>query len=112
MGVINQILANATSPAPVIGMGATMYVGSDRHAYSVVEVPKPTTVVVKRDTTRPLHANPFSEAQRYEYSPNPDATAETFTLRKGGVWVREGESLRHGTRISLGTRSEYYDPSF
>lgn len=54
----------------------------------------------------------MSESQDYCYEQNPNAKRETYTLRKNGAWVKEGESMKNGSRLRIGERLEYFDFSF
>lgn len=110
--LINRVIENTTSNKPTVGMGATICKYSDRHAATVVAVSKDgKSVDIQRDTATRTDKNGMSECQDYEYSPNPDASIETYTLRKNGRWVQKGQSLK-GQSIAIGYRSEYYDYSF
>lgn len=111
--LINRVMENTTSNKPTVGMGATILGYSDRHAATVVSVSKDgKSVDIQRDTATRTDKNGMSECQDYEYSPNPDAPIESYTLRKNGTWVREGESMKGGTKVALGYRDKYYDYSF
>lgn len=37
---------------------------------------------------------------------------ESYTLRKGGRWVREGDSVKDGLRLGIGYHRHFIDPSF
>lgn len=111
--LINRVMENTTSNKPTVGMGATIFGYSDRHAATVVSVSKDgKTVEIQRDIATRADTNGMSDSQAYTYAPNPDASIATYTLRKNGTWVREGSSMKGGERIALGYRSEYYDYSF
>lgn len=112
--ISNLMLAgNNDRPTPEVGMGATVCMYSDRHACTIVEVNgRGTRVVVQEDTATRTDRNGLSDAQSYEYTPNPDAARDVFTLRKNGRWVRQGESTTGGTALSIGHRSKFHDFSF
>lgn len=103
---------------PVVGMGATELMYSDRHAHTIVEVltnakGEPKRIGTRRDIPARTDTNGMSECQVYQFTPAPESTPCTYwTLRKTGQWIREGESLRGGTVLRIGDRSEYRDPSF
>ncbi len=100
-------------PAPEVGAGATITMYTDSHATTIVEVSKSgKRILVQRDHAKRTDTNGMSESQEYEYSPNPEANRQAFTLRADGGWVREGESLRGGQRIVIGFRRAYHDYSF
>ena len=109
--LVNMIILGAGDEPPVVGMGATMPMWTDRHAYTVVEA-GPKRLVAQQDIATRVDGNGMSDAQSYTFAPNPAAPREVFTLRKNGRWVKEGESMRGGQRLSLGARSEYHDYSF
>ena len=93
---------------PEVGMGCTILCWTDRHAATVVEVRSATTIVVQQDHARRVDKNGMSESQKYEYTPNPEATREVFTRRKDGRWKKRGG----GYTLMLGERMEYHDFSF
>ena len=109
---------------PEVGMGATIYYWSDRHACTIVDVSKNgKTVTVTKDTatlTNPdelkCYAGGFmghvSGTQKYSYKSNPDGPTTQYSLRKNGRWIRVGQSMRSGTCLKVGQRSHYYDYNF
>lgn len=97
---------------PVLGMGATICLWSDRHACTVVYVGKTGKLVqVQYDKAIRTDSNGMSDSQQYRYQRDPDGIVETYTLRKNGAWVRQGDPMS-GTRLSLGVRRSYHDYSF
>ena len=111
--LINHIYSGDRDSEPVVGMGATILMWSDRHAATVVEVSADKKrVVIQRDNAKRTDKNGMSESQTYEFTPDPEARRETYTLRKNGAWVIKGGGLKNGGRIKLGARSEYRDFSF
>jgi len=99
-------------PEPVVGMGATLYVGSDRYPYFISKVISPKEIEVKRANFRRTDKNGFSESQTYEITPNEAASPETFTQRKNGRWIAKGTGLRSGSTLLIGRADAYQDPSF
>jgi len=109
---------------PEIGMGATIVYWSDRQACTIVDVSKNgRTVTVTEDTATltnsdelKCHAGGFaahvSGTQKYSYKSNPDGPTKQYSLRKNGRWIRVGQSMRSGTNLSVGHRSQYYDYNF
>ena len=110
----NLMSANVRSDVPEAGMGATILMWTDRHAATVVEVsPSGNRIGVRRDHARRVDKLGLTDSgQAYEFTPDPDAEIQTFTRRKDGRWVREGEPMRKGTVLVVGRRDEYYDFSF
>ena len=95
--------------SPTVGMGVTFLCWTDRHAGTIIEVSKSgKKIVVQRDHAKRTDSNGMSELQSYEFSRNPEAAREEFSLRKNGEWRK----VRCGSRIALGHRSEYHDYSF
>ena len=45
--LVNEIMINSRTPEPVVGMGATRLMYSDRKPFTVVEVINSTTVVLE-----------------------------------------------------------------
>ncbi|WP_236745807.1 hypothetical protein [Mycobacteroides abscessus] len=109
----NLVAANTRSANPEVGMGATIVMWSDRHAATIVAInERGTTVRVQQDRATRTDDHGISDCQSYAYAPNPEATVQTFTLRKTGRWIRKGESEKGGTALLIGRRDEHYDYSF
>jgi len=131
-GSVNNWIASRTwygYDQLAIGNGATAYFWSDRHACTVVEVfnrNKKRYVVVQQDHAKRTDRNGFSESQTYEFTPNPqgrkfiseviDIETEDgqlgFILEPRTFNSKTNRFRKEGTRIGLGKRSEYWDPSF
>jgi hypothetical protein len=93
----------------MIGMGATIQVGSDSYPATVIQVTNNgKRVVVQEDIATRVDTNGMSESQQYTYEPNPNGTIYIATLRKDGRWRVTGGK----TPVSLGFRRKYYDYSF
>lgn len=109
----NLVAANTRSANPEVGMGATIVMWSDRHAATIVAInERGTTVRIQQDRATRTDDHGISDSQSYAYAPNPEATVQTFTLRKTGRWIRKGESEKGGTVLLIGRRDEHYDYSF
>ena len=120
--VINHLYSRMTEgePAPYVGMGATLLSWTDRNPATVVEVnmDKRYIVVQDDDYTR-VDSNGMSEAQEYQYTPNPNGCTRIFRKNKKGEWVmhqinpKTGRLVQsRGCGLRLGERNKYYDYSF
>ena len=131
--VTNHIYSRATKgqPHPVVGMGATILLWTDRHAATITRVYEVRCrvgkavqsllhVEVQQDIAARTDSNGFSESQAYDYQPNPKAHVEYYRFQDGR-WrqlersEKNGHALKlvnggHGLRI--GDRQEYCDPCF
>lgn len=94
-------------PTPERGMGATLLMWTDRHAYTIVKV-TPCTVHAQQDRAIRMDHNGMSESQEYTYEPNKSAPVEIFRKRKDGGYYRAG----YGSQLRIGERDEYHDYSF
>lgn len=116
--IMNRIQEEMVMPEPQVGDGATQFCFSDRHALTIVAVHKNKAgeairVETTRDSAKRIDNLGMTDSgQRYEYTTNPDGHRTSWTKRKNGSWVRQGESLAGGSRIGIGHREEYYDFSF
>lgn len=111
--LVNAIQGGSRQGDPEVGMGATVLGWTDRYAATIVEVKNNgKTVVVQEDNAKRVDSNGMSEAQTYEYTPNMDAPRKTYTRRRNGQYVRQGESMKGGGRIAIGYRNHYHDFSF
>lgn len=111
--LVNHVMGSSTQPTPEVGMGVTFLSYTDRSPGTIASVSKSgKTITVRPDAYRRTDSNGMSESQTYEFTPQPDAPESTYTLRKNGSWVREGQPMKGGSRIAIGYRDAYYDFSF
>ena len=94
-----------------VGDGITYYCGSDCYPYTVVFVKSERCLVIQRDESKRIDNNGYGGQQEWQYSPNPDGSTETITLRKNGRWYKKGYPPNHGLGYGFGRR-RYIDPSF
>lgn len=111
------------------GMGATMYVGSDRYAMVVTKVITPKKIMVAH--VADAHVDKFITEngvmilpeEYMEFYGRQNKTDEwgyplsyhrsiEYTLRKNGRWMPKGEGLWGTSSIHVGHAEEYRDPSF
>lgn len=87
----NWILASGLSGVPVVGEGATEFMHTDRHAFTVVEVSKDgKTCYIVEDIATRTDSNGMSDSQQYSYAPNPNGHRIKLVF-KWGAWRRETE---------------------
>lgn len=103
-----RALAGNDGIEPVVGMGATVGVGSDSDPYTIIEIKTPSHIVIQEDEWRITSGNEGDGSATYEYAPNPSAPREDVTLRRDGYWKLAGGS----TIVHVGGRRRYRDPSF
>jgi len=109
-GFTNRMLERVRQPAPVVGMGATQIMYSDRHAFTVIAVaPSGKTAIVQRDVAMRADSNGVCDAQSYTYTPDPNGATRKISLRKDGCWREVGQN---GGSYLLGVRDEHYDYGF
>lgn len=114
--------------APVIEVGtpATVYYWSDHRAATI------TLVEYYKNGKKDAAGNPIPKkigvnlnevkcldyyAGNYDVIPMTDPEQlkqvhDTFTLRKGGRWISEGNTTGDGLSLGIGYQSHYIDPSF
>lgn len=106
---------NETKIIPVVGMGATISVGSDRYPYTVCEVITENRILIQADDYRRTDKNGVSESQEYEYTPQPDSLRIEIKRRKDprylNAWFGKG-GKKNGERYYVGSRRCFQDPSF
>lgn len=108
--VVAEVFAES-NPELKVGMGATMNLWSDRRAMTIVEVVSPKKIIVQENETKCIDYY----TGNYEVH---DTIAEymgkhTFTLRKNGRWVEEGQPKKFGSvTLTVGFLRHYIDPSF
>jgi len=97
---------------PEVGTGATIVYAADSHAATVVAVSdNGKTVTVQRDSVRPT-PGAAAYSNLWETKPDPAGAMTTFTLRRNGRYVQQGQSMKHGLVAMIGTRREYYSYEF
>lgn len=110
-----------------VGMGATMFVGSDEYPMVITEVISNKKIRVahmhdgdyecnKHITTNGIEFIPNEHMYKYvrvnDTATNIVPIGEIFTLRKNGRWMKEGAGLWETGGIHIGKAEEYMDPSF
>jgi hypothetical protein len=97
---------------PKVGMGATIVHWTDRTACTIISISTSGREVrVQQDHAKRVDKNGMSECQNYEYSPDPDGSVSTFTLRKNGRYIEKGAPMR-SNGLAIGHRRQYHDYSF
>lgn len=115
--VMNHLYSRGVigEPVPVVGMGATLLLWTDRHACTITCVQykgDKTIVTVKQDRVS------VSGDGETLYGPNPNAREQHFRRDENGwVSVRLNQStgrwcMLRGNGLRIGERDEYRDPSF
>lgn len=108
--LMNRIAENSTPAVPVVGMGATQIMYSDRHAFTVIAVAaNGKSCTVQADTATRTDGNGMSDSQAYTFAPNPEGATYDLRLNKKGQWAVKGSP---GQIFGMGYRSEYHDFSF
>ena len=118
--MINAIYESMTinAPEPQIGMGATITHWTDRDAGTVVAWDG-KVICVQQDHAKRIDDNGMSDAQQYEYTPNPHGQEYYFRRNKHNVWVHVRLNEKTGRWVNargpgliVGFRDEHYDYSF
>lgn len=91
---------------PEVGMGATMYSGSDRTPYTVIAVSsRRFKVTLQADKSVRVDDNGLSESQTWDCTPDPDGEIRNAYRDSAG-------NFHCGSRrVRFGARSMYRDPS-
>lgn len=98
-----------TSDFLEIGMGASIQIGSDSHAATVIDIShNDTRIVLQEDESIRTDKNGWSESQTYEYKRDPNGELYYATLRADNTWRLKGTQ----SIVRLGSRRRYYDFSF
>lgn len=97
-----------------VGDAATISIGSDRYAATVIEVsPSGHQIKLRHDKTVGTKPNMFTEDQSYICVENKNGEVEKATLRKqqDGAYSFSiaGKGWKH---VTLGVKRPYRDPSF
>ena len=98
---------------PVVGMPATIGIGSDSYPALVTRVSDSgKTISVVKVRYKPTPGHNYFGNQKYEYSEEPEGAEQVWTFRKNGRWYPKGSSVRSGYGLCLGFRRAYSDPHF
>jgi hypothetical protein len=129
MNLISNIhLAATTGTTPEVGMGVTVCHYSDRNAGTVVAVRTKRDgsvkeIDIRKDKVTRVDSYGMSDAQDYTYEPGAeDAPVTTWRLDSKGrfrqlytdQWTGSVKmaDARHGAKLALGIRDEFYDYTF
>lgn len=108
-----------------IGDGATIYIGTDSYAYTVIAISKSGKQITLQEDISKLDIN-FrpnfepggfvhhclnGEDQSYTYERNLKGNKVKATLRKNGKWVLVG-CPQNSKNLKLGIRRTFYDYNF
>jgi hypothetical protein len=134
-----EVLRYIVECRPAVGMGATVTLWSDSHAYTVIAVSKSgKQITLQRDKAVLLNGRDSGESdaleftsggflghvegrQRYRYERDPNgatikATLRSYTTRWDGkryyCWRQVGTPTHRGIRVAVGRRAEHYDYNF
>lgn len=100
--LMNRISEHSLSPTPEVGMGATLYLWSDRYPATVTKVsPSGKTVTLTED-----NVVGWENSYGVSFAPNPNGRVWTARKGKNGTWKASGSG------VTLGSRAAYRDPSF
>jgi hypothetical protein len=93
----------------VVGMGGTLYIGSDRYAYTVTAIsPSGKTLTIQEDRAERGEGFDFYKNQTYVYTANPKGEIENVHWSgKRGRYQHEGHF-----GFYLGERDHHVDPDF
>ena len=132
MNELNEVM-NCKSSAKnniIPGMGATMFVGSDRYAMVVTEVITPKKIKVNhvmnghmsefKTNENGIMILPEDCLEVYAAHDVKDKYGDyissyhpiEYTLRKNGRWMPKGKGLWETCSIRIGHAENYRDPSF
>lgn len=94
---------------PQVGMGCTECLWTDSHAATITRVsPSGKTIWYRQDNARVVKGSCQDGSAEYEYTFDENGHDKKATLRKDGNYRSTGTNYL----IAIGTRREYYDPSF
>ena len=104
----NRLNERQASDEIKVGVGATIYMYSDRIACTVIEIKSKCKAVIQRDNAiRIDNTGSYSESQEYRYEKNDNGMKFEIYCRNG-IWrVKNSKE-----RVVIGKRNEYYDYSF
>lgn len=102
--LMNRISEHSLNPEPIKGMGATIYMYSDRLPATVIDISASGKTVTLREDDVAEWKNYYGVT----FAPNRDGRTWTARKRANGTW----RTLKSGEGVTLGMRAAYRDPSF
>ena len=99
-----------------VGDGFIASCGSDRTAYTVIEVKTPKKIIVQRDKEGE-RLDPEGGPTGYNAAiRDPEGATRVYTLRKNDRWMEKGVPMSSwwitGSVVEPGTQKHYRDPHF
>lgn len=114
--LVNHIMSAGTTGHPVVGEGATEFLWTDRHAFTVTWVsPDGKQCFIVEDIAHKQFEG-MTDAQTYTYEHNQNGRVQKLVF-KWGAWRRDLGRDHYDKRypkinIKFGFRDKYYDFSF
>lgn len=92
-----------------VGTKGTVHLYSDHLAVTVTEVisAKQVRVSFNKTICKDYYAGDYEILNDLEGN-----VSILFTLRKNGQWIKKGQGVKHGVRLTLGNQYHYIDPGF
>ncbi len=111
--LVNHLYSGAAGQ-PVVGMGATVLAWTDRYAGTIIDIGLDGSLTVREDHWVRTDGHGMSEAQTYDFAPNPQGRLFHFSpVRRGNAkgQLRE-DGKKDGYAVLVGDRRKYHDFSF
>jgi len=106
-------MSKEVGPLPVVGMGCTEILGSDRYAGTITWVsPSLKEFRYTHDECNMIEGSVMSEHQVYEYTTVPGAHERTAKLSRRVLDKGLNRYHNTGTPVIVDYRRAYRDPSF
>lgn len=122
--LINHLYSRMTKgqPAPVVGMGATFLLFTDRHAATIVQIHDAREdrwlIEVQEDRATVIKGSTYDGSAEYSYQRDSSGARYFFRFDPKHGWrqVRRNDKGRWvlfgGYGLRIGQRQEYRDPHF
>lgn len=81
--ISNRMKARTPNIVPVVGMGVTELMWSDRNPYEVIEVKDSTHIIIRALSAERIDHNGMSEIQEYRFSSNLHGVKKPLVFRNG-----------------------------
>ncbi len=81
--ISNMMKARTPNIIPVVGMGVTELLWSDRNPYEVIEVKDATHIIIRALSAERIDHNGMSEIQEYRFSSNLNGIKKPLVFRNG-----------------------------
>lgn len=107
--LINRLMESSQPIKPVVGMGCTELMWSDREPYEVIAVDDDRHCIARR--MRAIHKGGAYEND-WDLESDENGSVVNLFLTNKGVWVERYKDRSYGCKFRMGVAEKYFDYEF